>query len=580
MGFQLFQFYPPGFYLFAAFLNIFSFGLPGIDFSFKLAAMLSYALVAVSVFIMMRCFGYSRESSFLSGFLSLFVGSLYGGGIAGTFTMGLIPNTFGLMLLPLCIGLNFLALKSKDKKRAVLAGLAFGLIILSHVFSAIMAGGLSLLCLIVFCAYEKKFKENAVVFLEIAGIAAVVSAWWWIPAIAKYEEHGLLGQWAAPKIDGVINGVLDGSTIESRLVSFLGLAGIAVAVFRRRMPGLFIALALILLFLGSSGLLRLGLSEGELFGSTHYARILGALAIFMAASAGVFLESIFSLAEKAGHTKALAKTGIALIALAAVFYFHWAAMSEARIPLESDFATSASVANASVWLKQNTGKQEIIMNEFSWGEWGRFSSPHILDQVLPAISGKKVIGGNFSEGAKTTLTLQFVPERLIWETPGRLRSLGASYIVTYSETTGKTLEQNSEYEKQFQDGSVRIFKIEKANPTETTAALTDFSEENGKISFETNYPQEKTATLPVNYYPNWTAQINGQPAEIGKNQDNLIALKLPAGKNIVKLEFREMLYEKILLFVSLISTLYFISFFFPELQRKASGLFRKARNSK
>jgi uncharacterized membrane protein YfhO len=142
------------------------------------------------------------------------------------------------------------------------------------------------------------------------------------------------------------------------------------------------------------------------------------------------------------------------------------------------------------------------------------------------------------------------------------------------------LEQNSAYKKEFQDGSVRVFRIAKADNTETTAAFTDFSEENGKIRFETNYAQETAITLPVNYYPNWNAEMNGQKTEIGKNSDNLIVLAVPAGKNSVVLEYREMLYEKVLLAVSLLSTLYFVSFFFPDLQAKAKAIFRKARNSK
>ncbi|MFH1235112.1 MAG: hypothetical protein V1493_05880, partial [Candidatus Diapherotrites archaeon] len=322
-------------------------------------------------------------------------------------------------------------------------------------------------------------------------------------------------------------------------------------------------------------------NEGTLFGALQLIRVIPFISVFMAASAGIFFERIFSLAGKNKGKEMIANALAFCLVISLVFYFNWNAIDgQDSIPVESSYDAITSIRQAAAWIGENTGPSEIIANEYYWGGFGAYGGAHILDHYIPLLAQRKVIGGNLNEGSKTTFTINYVPQRLDSETPARLRSLGASFIATCSDEIGRTLEQNSAYKKEFQDGSVRIFRIAKADSAETTAAFTDFSEEKGKIFFETDLPFEKTITLPVNYYPNWNAEINGQKAGIGISQDNLMVLKLPAGKNSVALEFREMLYEKILLVVSLLATAYFLLFFFPELQAKAFGLFRKARNSK
>jgi uncharacterized membrane protein len=397
-GFQMSQFYSVGFYLFAAALNIFSLGLLDIGFAFKLAVMLSYALLAVTVFTMMRLLGYSRESSFLSGLLALFVGNWYGGGLAGTFVMGLIPNTFGLMLVPLAVGFFCLALERKSAKWAVLCGLGWGALAISHIFSAFFASVPILICLAFYSAKEREFRENFTVFLKVLLVAVLVSGWWLVPFIAKYPEHGYIGQWSSISLPDFLDGLLGGGLAGSFLVSVLCFAGILAAIARRKFSDLFLAAAVLFSIAVYVLCLVFAPESPNLFGSVQFVRIIPVLLVFMAASAGVFLELVFSIAKKAGKNELPAKAALFCFAVGIILYFHWGAIAgRANIPLEGDFAGISSVRNAAAWLSENTGKADVIANEFSWGEWGAYGSAHILDHYIPLLAQRKVIGGNLPQ---------------------------------------------------------------------------------------------------------------------------------------------------------------------------------------
>ncbi len=567
LGFQLFQFYPPGFYIFTAAIHYCSFGFISPLYSFKTAAVLAFALIAATVFYMMKMFGYSREASFVSGLLVLFAGNWYGGGVVGTFKTGLVPNSFGLMLVPLALGLFYKALSEKKEKNTLLAGLSLGFIVLSHAFSAILAIVLSVLLLISFFIKQKEFRKNSILFLEVMATGAMVSLWWWAPAIAKFSEHGILGQWATPSIGSFVKGILNGSTTGSILVTYLCFAGIITALYRRKLPDLFIVLSLGVLFFASAGFLRVGPSEQTLLGSTQYTRFFGALAIFSAIAAGIFFDFLFSTAKKASKKEPVVKAGIMVMVGVLLLFFHSGDFynQKNRIPLEKDFSAISAIRNAAVWLKENTSNAGVIANEFNWGEW-EYGTPHALDQLIPIIAQRRVLGGNFSEGAKTTRSIQFVPERMNGEsalTAARLHSLGVTAIVTYSEKAGKGFEKNKNYKKAFQDKSVRIFrfnrKAQAISVNENAEVISHTEKNNGEITAEIKALGDSTVTLPVNYYPNWVATVNGKKASVGRNKDNLVQISTKKGENHLKLVFRPQPWEVALGLISLASTVAIIA---------------------
>lgn len=68
----------------------------------------------------------------------------------------------------------------------------------------------------------------------------------------------------------------------------------------------------------------------------------------------------------------------------------------------------------------------------------------------------------------------------------------------------------------------------------------------GHVALGLDRPAPAGATLVVseNYYPGWTARVDGRPAQVGRADLTLIGIPLPAGARTVDLEFRSPRYER------------------------------------
>jgi uncharacterized membrane protein YfhO len=61
----------------------------------------------------------------------------------------------------------------------------------------------------------------------------------------------------------------------------------------------------------------------------------------------------------------------------------------------------------------------------------------------------------------------------------------------------------------------------------------------GEVRLELDAPAPEGAALVIaeNYYPGWTARVDGAPAPLGRAQFTLIGVELPAGARNVELSF-------------------------------------------
>jgi hypothetical protein len=76
-------------------------------------------------------------------------------------------------------------------------------------------------------------------------------------------------------------------------------------------------------------------------------------------------------------------------------------------------------------------------------------------------------------------------------------------------------------------------------PPPSTTKVSVSRYEPGRISLALDTPAAQGSALLVaeNYYPGWTATVNGQPAKLGRADLTLIGVELPTGARTVELTF-------------------------------------------
>jgi hypothetical protein len=81
-------------------------------------------------------------------------------------------------------------------------------------------------------------------------------------------------------------------------------------------------------------------------------------------------------------------------------------------------------------------------------------------------------------------------------------------------------------------------------PSQTEAKVLSYAP--GKISFELSEPARLGAALLVaeNYFPGWSAQVDGKAAEVGRANYTLIGVQLPEGGRRVDLSFNDPAYNR------------------------------------
>ena len=80
-------------------------------------------------------------------------------------------------------------------------------------------------------------------------------------------------------------------------------------------------------------------------------------------------------------------------------------------------------------------------------------------------------------------------------------------------------------------------------PLDIVAAVTSY--EPGRVSFQLDKPAPEGSALMVseNWYPGWTATVDGKPAVLGKAAVTFIGIALPAGARSVQLAFNSVSYD-------------------------------------
>jgi hypothetical protein len=65
------------------------------------------------------------------------------------------------------------------------------------------------------------------------------------------------------------------------------------------------------------------------------------------------------------------------------------------------------------------------------------------------------------------------------------------------------------------------------------------------LGFEIEAPERTGVTLALAWSPKWHARLNGAPVRIGQSRDGLVDLTVPAGRNALRLDYRNDIWDRL-----------------------------------
>ncbi len=242
VGYPRFLHYGHGLAFAVGFVRLVTAGLLSTTAAVSLLYSLSFAAVAPAAWFLARNLGMSRRASMLSGILALAVNNPFGVGLAGLYTIGLLPHALAAPFVFVGLGAAIRVVRRPDEKRwAVVLAAVIGIVTITHSIST-MVLAFCLAAFIAFVVLTTRIRTELVprvTALVIAGVAGVAfSAFWLIPAVATLSERGTIATWSTPTLASRVDEIISGRFLFGHYLALFIVAGWAWALiaWRRGKP--------------------------------------------------------------------------------------------------------------------------------------------------------------------------------------------------------------------------------------------------------------------------------------------------------------------------------------------------------
>jgi len=469
-GFPFLRFYPPLAYLAAWGLSIL-FSDPVVGY--KILVALAFPLASVSMYLALRYLGFSRLASYLSSITY----STSPWILRVVSPEGALPRVFGFAMAPLALIALYMLVRGRRVYGAMLAGLLFSLLFLTHHTLAVTVSAVSLVLIFSTLIYRAGFsglkvshgviwRGLVVNFMVFLVSVVLVSGFWLIPFIA---DRGLASFTSETGEDYLFRmqsvnplGLLEAGNSWGYFQGYLRFSAplffITVALLKRSKPLLASSiitasayLVIVLLSLGAYGptpwLNRLPLIE-----YIPPYRWLDSLQLIYAYALAASIDNILPVNPARGRHRLLVVAIIMLLVIAA------GAESFSRLPyLRSESFDRDLAASLNFIGSDNT-------TGWRFYQWSLALSKGSMAGFSPAIAGKPSLDGWYRQGDP----LYILHGELEWAlrndaayAESLLKLFGVKYVIVDDTVSGsnvaKQILSSIGFTEVFRSGSISVF---------------------------------------------------------------------------------------------------------------------------
>ncbi|HYH51833.1 MAG TPA: hypothetical protein VEG38_19995 [Acidimicrobiia bacterium] len=546
VGHQEFLFNGPGLTWLIAAVRAFTFGAASNVAALKVICVASLVALPPAVSFLARSLGLGRRASGLAAVLSILVSTPFGVGLRGVFETGLVPHQVGAVFFCLALGAAVRSAGDHRRRWVVLLAGSLAALAVTHVISLLVLGVVMALTVAVLAMTHRvgpgRVGPGALLRLAIGTAGgAGLAGFWLVPFVAHRDLQGIVTTWAPPPLLRRLGAIATGDILFPAGLGFVVLAAWGYQAHRARHDRSPAALVWILppvaYLLVAHGLPHVvGLNEATLQLANRGLGYAGLLAIVAVAA---LLADGVRRWGRLGYAATLIVTAAAAIVWAPgrdsagqfsepVPALRAAAAELARlVPDGARFATErdypaevrrTGVIHPETWLARASGRNSL--NGFNL-ESSSTPRAALLMNRLDGVSATRIAH--------------------------RLGRLGVTHVVATTEDFVARLVRSPRFVVVWRGPPVAILALQpvagRPAPASQVAADRPMTAElvqprPERLAFRIDAGEPAMATLALAWSPKWHGALNGKPVRLGRTNDGLIQLPLPAGRHDLRLDYR------------------------------------------
>ena len=552
VGYPRFLHYGPGLSLAVGAVKVATLGLISTTAAVSLLYVLSFAAVAPAVWFLARSLGMRPRASTLSAVAALAVNNPFGVGLAGLYTIGLLPHALAAPLVFVGLGAAVRIVRDPtDRRFVVVLATVIGVVTFTHSISTIVLG----FCIAAFVplAYlatpDRRRPVPRVVALAIGGATGIaLSAFWLLPALATLSERGVVATWSTPTLSSRVDEIINGKFLFGHYLALFVVAGWAWALIaaRRGRPLIAIAPVVGVLFLVFAHwyFVHPGGSEVKLLLANRGVGYAGVLAII---PLGGLIDDLLpdTSPQLAGLVLGVGATVIVCVAVPGK-------PGILALPHHQPKAVDAMSAVAATLRDVVPDSGRFAFERDAGAEKALTGVTH-PDYWLAAVSGRNNLN-IYGIDQTPAAGVDDAAGRLKEDTEGKITAdefarYGVTHIVTIDPPTRARLEATNQFKAIEVSDSFAVLKViaPRNQPRadrmlhvesgRASAVIRSVSRDNGKVRLAVRASQNTTATAPLGWSSGWHVRVDGKRVETSKTSDGLLSYQLPRGRHDVAIDY-------------------------------------------